>query len=322
MARTTVGVLRGGTSSEYNLSLRTGAKMLSELPEERYDTRDIFIDKSGMWHSRGIPTDPARALSQIDVVLNALHGGIGEDGTVQRILERFGIPYAGSRSSASALSLNKARAREVFQKLGIPIPRGIAFNVNDARNTNEMARAAFSQFPPPYIVKPVSEGSSYGICMAPTIIELPDVIGDVLDTYGAALVEEFIMGEEVSALVVEGYRGEELYVFPPVHTVLPEGETWLTPHAQENALAKHLAPSNFTHEDKHAIAELARAVHRALELTHFSVVGIVLTSRGPFAIEVDAVPPLHQNSPVLPALESVGSSVREFLEHAIHLVRR
>lgn len=322
MARTTVGVLRGGTSSEYHLSLKTGAKMLSELPEERYDTRDIFIDKSGTWHLRGIPTDPAHALSQIDVVLNAIHGGIGEDGTVQRILERFGIPYVGSRPLASSLSLNKARAREIFQKAGIPVARGIAFNVNDHLNTGEMARQVFSQFAPPYIVKPVNEGSSYGIRVAPTIIELPDVIGDILDAYGTALVEEFLIGEEVAVPVLEGYRGEELYVFPPVHIILPEGEKWLKPHIHENAQARHIVPSNFTHEDKRAIAELARAVHRALELSHVSVVGIVLTSRGPFAIEVDAVPPLHQGSPVLSVLESVGTSVREFLEHVIHLARK
>ena len=79
MARTSVGILRGGTSSEYNLSLKSGAAMLAALPEDRYDTRDIFIDKRGYWHLRGAPVDAARALSQIDVVLNALHGGAGED---------------------------------------------------------------------------------------------------------------------------------------------------------------------------------------------------------------------------------------------------
>ncbi len=78
MARTAVGILRGGTSSEYDLSLKTGAVMLGALPEDRYDMRDIFVDKRGYWHLRGIPADPSRILSQLDVVLNALHGGIGE----------------------------------------------------------------------------------------------------------------------------------------------------------------------------------------------------------------------------------------------------
>src|SRR5277367_6763879 len=96
MTRTIVGVLRGGTSSEYELSLKTGATMLAALPEEHYDTRDIFIDKRGIWHLRGMPVAPHRALQQVDVVLNGLHGGMGEDGTVQRFLDKTGIPYAGA----------------------------------------------------------------------------------------------------------------------------------------------------------------------------------------------------------------------------------
>src|SRR3989344_3625769 len=124
MVRMSVGVLRGGTSSEYELSLKTGAAMLAALPDDKYDTRDIFIDKRGYWHLRGMPTDAARALSQIDVVLNALHGGVGEDGTVQRLLELSGVPYSGARPQAAALSLNKIRARETLRRAGIRMPHG------------------------------------------------------------------------------------------------------------------------------------------------------------------------------------------------------
>ena len=92
-----VGVLRGGTSSEYDLSLKTGAAMIAALPEDRFAVRDIFIDRAGVWHVRGIPIAPMRALSQVDVVLNGLHGGVGEDGSVGRVLEHSGVPYAGSR---------------------------------------------------------------------------------------------------------------------------------------------------------------------------------------------------------------------------------
>src|SRR3989338_9791095 len=118
MVRTSVGILRGGTSSEYDLSLKTGAAMLAALPNDRYDARDIFIDRRGYWHLRGAPVDAARALAQIDVALNALHGGVGEDGTVQRILERAGGPYAGARPPAGSISLTKGRARPAPPKTG------------------------------------------------------------------------------------------------------------------------------------------------------------------------------------------------------------
>src|SRR6185312_395988 len=177
MARTIVGVLRGGTSNEYDLSLKTGAVMLSALPEERYDTRDIFIDKTGLWHARGIPADPSRVLSYVDVVLNALHGGVGEDGTVQRILERHGIRDAGSRAIASALAHNKARTMQTAREAGVLVPSSLLFSVTSDMTTGEMARRVFTEFGPPYIVKPIREGASQGILLAPTVIDLPEALG-------------------------------------------------------------------------------------------------------------------------------------------------
>ena len=322
MVRTSVGILRGGTSSEYELSLKTGAAMLAALPETQYDTRDIFIDKRGYWHLRGIPSDAMRALSQVDVVLNALHGGIGEDGTVQRILERAGVPYAGARPQSAALSLNKIRAREVLQQAGIRMPRAVSFTLGNALSTGEMSQLVFSQFGPPYVIKPAQEGGSNGIRMAMTLLELPDALGDVLDAFGAALVEQYIRGEEASAGVIEDFRGQELYALPPAHVVMPHGARHLQfAHHQEGSL-RHNVPSNFSHDQKQAIADLARAAHRALGLSHFSRADIILTPRTAYLLEVNAIPGLYPGASFRPMLESVGSSVQEFLEHAIKLAMR
>ena len=327
MTRTSVGILRGGTSNEYDLSLKTGAAMLAALPEDRYDTRDIFIDKRGYWHQRGIPADPARILSQVDVVLNALHGGVGEDGTVQRIFERAGVPYAGARAQAASLSLNKIRARQVLQQAGVRMPRAISFTLSNDLTTGEMGRFVFSQFGPPYIVKPASEGAGQGIQIAMTLLELPDILGDILDAYGAALVEEYIRGEEASVGIIENFRGEELYALPPAHVLLPEGARFLQPRHHVEGLLRHSVPSDFSHNEKQALADLARAAHRALKLSHFSRADIILpgragTARAPYLLEVNAIPGLYPNASFPHMLESVGSSVREFLEHAIKLAMR
>jgi D-alanine-D-alanine ligase len=321
MARTSVGILRGGTSSEYNLSLKTGAAMLAALPEDRYDTRDIFIDKRGYWHLRGTPVDAMRALSQVDVVLNALHGGVGEDGTVQRILERAGVPYAGARAPASGYSLNKIRAREILQKAGVRMPRGVSFTINNELTTGDMARAVFEQFGPPYVVKPASEGAATGILLAMTLPALPDVLGDVLDAYGAAIVEEYIRGQEASVGIIEDFRGEELYALPPARVVLPEGMKFMAPSAHEEGNLTHIVPSNFSQSQKQALADIARQAHRALGLSHFSRADIIITPRAAYLLEVNAIPGLYQGASFPPMLEAVGSSVREFLEHAIQLAR-
>ncbi|MDO8552134.1 MAG: ATP-grasp domain-containing protein [bacterium] len=322
MSRTIVGVLRGGTSNEYALSLKTGAALLSALPEEKYDTRDILVDKSGVWHSRGIPMDAPRALAQIDVVLNGLHGGAGEDGTVQRLLDRAGVAYAGSRARGAAVSLNKSLSHEILQKAGIQMPRAVSFTLNNQIDTGEMAQAVFSQFGPPYIVKPVNDGASHGIRFAVNLLELPDAIGDILDEYGAALIEEFVLGDEVSVGVIDNYRGQELYVLPPAHVHYPDESKFLTHHVHENATAKYECPSNFTHEEKQAIEEMARTAHRALELSHFSRADIILTRRGPYLLEVNALPGLYSGASLPVMLEAVGASTGEFVEHAIGLAKQ
>lgn len=321
MARTIVGVLRGGASSEYEHSLRSGAAILHALPEERYDVRDIFVDKQGMWHSRGMPTDPVRVLSQIDVVLNALHGAAGEDGTVQRILERTGVPFAGARPLAASMSINKVMAREMLERAGVRVPRGLAFSIRSG-TTADMAREVFSAFGPPYVVKPPSEGASMGIFIADTLLELPDAIGDVLDAYGVALVEEFILGEEVSVGVIEGFRNEPLYVLPPAHIVLPESSRYLHADIVRDGGMRISVPSNFSHAEKQSIMDAARRAHKALGMTHFSESTVIQTKHGPYLLEVNAHPHLHEKAPFHHMLESVGASVRDFAEHAIVLAQR
>jgi D-alanine--D-alanine ligase len=321
MTRTTVGVLRGGTSSEYDLSLKTGATMLENLPEERYDVRDIFIDRSGMWHRRGMPTDPARALSQVDVVLNALHGGVGENGSVQRILERAGIPYAGARAHAAALSYNKSLARETLRAAGVRMPEAIGFTLSDEIPTAQMARDVFARFGPPYVLKPSAEGGGHGIVIAPTIVDLPIMLADLLETFGSVIVEQFVQGRESVVALIDDFRGEELYALPPLRVVLPEGERILHTGARETA--RLMPQSDFSHTEKQDLMAIARAAHRALSMSHFSRADIMVTARGvPYLLEVNATPKLYPGAALPGMLESVGSSVREFLEHQIELARR
>ena len=322
MTRMSVGVLRGGTSSEYPLSLKTGAAMMAALPEEKYDARDILIDKEGMWHLRGLPVDPARALQQIDVVLNALHGGVGEDGTIQRILERAGVPYAGSRAFSSGISLNKLRAREILRAADIPMPRAVSFSLNNRMDTRDMADAVFASFGPPYMVKPVAEGSSIGIRVARNVIELPEALADVLDAYGSALVEEYMLGDHVTIGIIEGFRNEDIYALPPTHIELPTGVWYHDPHAEEASVG-YTVPSRLSHRVKEAVADVARAAHRVLQLSHYSDADLVVTrSERPYLLEMNASPHLHESGTFPRMLEAVGSSLREFLEHVISLARR
>ena len=316
-----VGVLRGGTSTEYDLSLKTGAAMLAAWPEEKYETRDIFIDKAGFWHLRGAPADPSRILAQIDVVLNGLHGGVGEDGTVQRILDRHGVAYAGPRARAASFSNNKSRTYELARQAGIAVPRSIVFVVHNDMTTRDMARATFDSFGPPYIVKPLFEGASLGVLLAQSIIELPDIIGETLDRFGSAIVQEFIRGEDARVGVIEGFRGQELYALPPAHMLRPEGKRFIDSAARREGLVQHVVPSNFSDSEKRVLEEAARLAHKAVGLSHYSRADFILSQGKPYLLEVTGLPGLYPGAAFPQMLEAVGSSVPEFLEHAIALAR-
>ena len=292
---------------------------MAALPEERFETRDVLIDKRGVWHMRGIPMDPARALSQIDVVLNGLHGGVGEDGTVGRVLERAHVPYMGSHPFASGLTLNKIRAREILQRAGIRMPRAVSFTHNTLISTGEMAHTVFQEFGPPYLVKPGSEGAGHGIQYAATLIDLPDAIGDVLDSHGAAVIEEYVIGDESSVAIVQEFRGDALYALPPAHVILPQGVKHFDFDTHHNATARYTVPSSFSRQEKTALIDIARAAHQALGLSHMSRSDVILTRRGPYLLEINALPGLYAGASLPPMLESVGSSVSEYLQHGITL---
>lgn len=321
MSRTIVGVLRGGASSEYDLSLKTGAVMLDALPENEYDVRDIFVDTEGYWNARGMRVDPLRALSQLDVVLNGLHGGAGEDGRVQRILDVASIPYTGSSAQASSLSLNKIQAGITLKRNGIRVPQAVSFVVSSDMNTYEMSQLVFSRLGPPYIVKPSSEGGSHGVRFVDTIIELPDAIGDTLEAFGAALVEEYVVGREATVGVIEGFRNEDLYALPPAQVVYPEEASFLHYDHHRAGNITYRVPSAFTDPEKQLLMDTARAAHRALGLSDFSRADFILTKRGPYLLEVNSLPGLHEHAAFPKMLESVGSSVPEFLVHSIRGVR-
>ena len=119
---TVVGVLRGGPSREHEVSLKTGAFIIANLPADKYIIRDIYIDKEGQWHDRGRVVSPERVLRQVDAVLNGMHGDYGEDGEVQKLMERFGVRYAGSDSFGSYLAIHKLISKIRAQEAGLLTP--------------------------------------------------------------------------------------------------------------------------------------------------------------------------------------------------------
>ena len=321
MSRINVAVLRGGPSTEYDVSLASGGAVLQNLSEEKYDAKDILISRDGIWHSRGLEVSPDRALQNIDVAFVALHGEYGEDGTVQKILDAHGIPYTGSGVFSSAIAMNKGRARAHIGEIeGVLMPEYVVVRYDDVIDSlQEAAQQVFAQFGPNYIVKPLRGGSSVGIQLADSVASLPGVLAEIFETTDAVIVEQFIRGKEGTCGVVENLREEELYSLPPVEILVPEGKMLFDYESKYDGETEHVCPANFTTSEKERIQDAARAVHKALNLEHYSRSDFIVAPSGIYFLEVNTLPELTPTSLLPRSLEAVGIQFPDFLDHLVTL---
>jgi D-alanine-D-alanine ligase-like ATP-grasp enzyme len=220
MSHIKVGVLRGGPSKQYEVSLKNGQYILNLLKKEplsdRYTGIDIFIDRGGLWHIDGMQITPEQAVRRVDVVFNTLKGEFGEDGKLQRILEDFSIPYTGSSGYASALSLNKSLSKDHFKKNGIKTPYHKDLNLPETDSLEGIAHGLFKTFPMPVVVKPKGQGSSLGVSFASNFKELLEALEHARGFSNEVLVEEYISGKEIVSGFIEDFRGQDLYHLFPV----------------------------------------------------------------------------------------------------------
>ncbi len=323
MIKKKVGVLRGGPSSEYEVSLKTGKSVLDNLSMStslagRYEVLDILIDKDGTWYVSGLKTDPLKISKQVDVIFNALHGNYGEDGIVQRILEQLSIPYTGSTALASAIGMNKLLTKKIYKNHNIKTP--IHTTVSRTENINERAIKIFKTFPMPAVVKPVSGGSSVGTCVAKNIKELEGGIKEALKYSNTAIIEEFIIGKEATCGVIDNFRNEDKYALVPIEIRKPTDAPFFDYQAKYSGKSEEICPGNFTSEEKKLIENMSKQAHQALGLRHYSRSDFIIhPRRGIYILETNTLPGLTAESLLPKSLKAIGCSLPDFLDHLIKL---
>ncbi len=315
--QTIVGILRGGPSREHEVSLKTGAAMLANLPEEKFIARDIYINKNGIWHDRGRSTSPERVLRQVDVVLNGLHGEYGEDGEVQKLLELFGVSYVGSDSFGSYLAMHKLMSKTRAQEAGLSTPK--FFYVEKVSESEPTVLEITRAFHQPVIVKPVNGGSSIGVSIVGGYVPVLAAV-EKLFSEGASsvLIEEYIRGKEAAAGVVEGLRGEKLYALPPVE-IIPPNDDFFSYDAKYSGETREVCPGKFTRVAAEELQRAAKIMHRALGLRHYSRSDFIVSPKGVYYLETNALPGLTTESLMPKSLAAVGVSLPEFFSHLVNL---
>ncbi|MFA5830965.1 MAG: D-alanine--D-alanine ligase [Candidatus Paceibacterota bacterium] len=329
MEKIRVGVLRGGTSPEYEVSLKTGASVLRHLSEHKYFPVDLLMTKDGMWHANGIPVEPAKISRKVDVVFNALHGEYGEDGKVQRIFEMFGIPFTGSASLPSSLGMNKVLSKEIFQRAGILTPSYFSVSGNRLREETEhndtfqfLVFEILGIVPLPMIAKPVSGGSSVGTYIIKDAQDLVSAINELSETGWDILFEEFIEGREATCGVIDSFRGQDFYSLLPVEIRPASDKSFFDYDAKYGGGTQEICPGHFSERESATIQNMAKLAHKVLRLRHYSRSDFIVTPRRIYMLEVNTLPGLTEESLLPKSLHAIGATLPEFLDHIVNLALR
>lgn len=238
-----VAVLMGGFSSERPVSLSSGNACADALESVGYTVTRVDV-------GHGV----ASVLSELkpDVAFNALHGPFGEDGTIQGILEYLQIPYTHSGVLASALAMDKAQAKIVAKAAGIPVAEQRLMSRFDFTSAHPMK--------PPYVVKPVREGSSFGVVMVKEDqSHPPQIITSAEWRYGdSVMVERYVYGRELTC----GVMGD---VALGVTEVVPQGHAFYDYDSKYvKGGSKHVIPAQISPNIYQKVQTLALKAHQAI----------------------------------------------------------
>ncbi len=312
-----VAVLRGGPSDEYEVSMRTGATVLRSLQKKYNSVQDVVITKSGEWLENGIAKNPDRILTANDVVFLALHGQYGEDGEVQRLIQRQNIPFTGSRALPSAIAFNKHLTKETLRQHGIKMPLHVLVRRGDVDDISLLTRNIASSFGPEYIVKPLASGSSVGVELVRDADELGAAISRALAVSEQILIEEFIRGREATVATIEGFRDQELYVFPVIEIIPPPRADFFTYDVKYNGETQEICPGNFSYKERDELSQLAAFVHRTLDLSQYSRSDFIVRNGIPYFLEVNTLPGLTDESLFPKAAKAVGLTYDDLVAHLV-----
>lgn len=238
-----IAVLEGGLSAEREVSLKSGAAVAEALRAEGYDVTEVDVGR-----------DIAQRLAELrpEACFNALHGRHGEDGCMQGVLETLAIPYTHSGVLASALAMHKERAKEAMKAAGVPVA--------EARLVTRAEAAARHAMAPPYVVKPVAEGSSVGVVV---VREGASAAAEAIGSSGPAdeivMVERYVAGRELTCAVVAGQASEVLEIVPLRGLAFYDYEAKYAPGG-----SRHDLPAQISPDFNQLIRKYALAAHRSL----------------------------------------------------------
>ena len=289
-----IAVLLGGKSGERQVSLRSGARVMSALaslgasPVAIDPLNHDWIDKM---HSKSI-----------EIAFLALHGKGCEDGTIQGVLEAFGFAYTGSGVLASALAMNKLMTKRVLSTIDIPTPNYLA--LSPEADLQEQCDEAVNRLGFPLVIKPTSQGSSIGVSIVKEVSELLRIARKTQFEFGEIFCEQYIQGQEITV----GLLGVKQNLRAlPVLELVPNREFYDYEAKYTEGMTEFIVPARLSNRLTKRVQEIALNTHKAIGCCGASRIDMMVDAGGnPYVIELNTLPGLTQLSDLPAQAEAMG----------------
>ncbi len=298
-----IGVLMGGTSAEREVSLRSGAAICNALKGSGYDVVPVDV---------GPNVCTTLEQERVEIAFLALHGGYGEDGSIQGLLDVLGISYTGSGVLASALAMDKEASKKIFLFHKIPVPLFAVFD----KNSLAVSSSQIPSFDLPWVIKPAAEGSSVGVSIVRDMETLKEAL-EQAHSYGSKIIiEKFIAGKEVHIGILNGKALGGVEVRPSLDFYNYEAK--YTP-----GLTEYILPPKLEERVYEEAMATALTSHKALGCRGATRVDLRIDSEGkPYVLEVNTIPGMTETS-LLPKIAALAgfafpALVEEILKGALY----
>ena len=246
-----------------------------------------------------------------DCVFLGLHGADGEDGKIQAALDLLGVPYTGSSPLGSAMAMDKAVAKRIMESAGILTPKWeeITYSAGDVP-------ALIEKLSVPCVVKAVNGGSSIGVALPDTKEELKKALYDILQYSSRVVVEEKIVGREMTQPILGDRYLSAIEIVPP------EGNSfdYVAKYQSGDEGAREICPARITEEEQKLMGETALRFHKALGLSVYSRTDFIIDEEGrAYCLEVNTLPGMTPNSLIPKSAKLEGMTYAELCEQIIRM---
>ncbi len=291
-----VALLAGGTSGEREISIASGKGAKEALEEAGFEVD--WIDPASKDDLKSLIEEP------YDVAFLCLHGKMGEDGTVQGMLELLGIPYTCSGVLASATAMDKDKSKTFYSLDGIPTPPAVALKRDEGYNVDDVKEKVGI----PCVVKPATEGSALGVEIVEDESVLEEAIERAFAIDGLVLVERFIEGTEITVAVIGNEKPKAL----PIIKIVPMGEFYDFDSKYAPGGSQHICPAPLDEALTATVHEYAARAHRALGCRGVSRSDFIIDEDGtPWILETNTIPGMTATSLLPDAARAAGMSFPE-----------